>query len=368
MKKISTEQFLLDDSDLGKLGLPTGSKATRCQMAHSTPEKRAQYAQGKNIPFDEFSELTTKFYQNGLPTYTEIIRGLPAETLESFKKGLESIVSDTKIDSIQIYNCSVLPNAPLNEPSYRKKHGIQTIKSPIYLAHSSIHNRGIDEFEYIIYSCKSFTIDELKEMFLYSWLVLTFYSLGILEYISKYYNKEKQLSYMKFFELFLDFCRKKNSAFSDVYLTVKKHIDDGYAGEGWNHYEPELGEIYYPIEEATWLKLTNDSNVLQQNIILFVKYLEEKLNFNSSLDKLYDLAKFQSFVLTTKNEKQRMKCEYFKWNWKNYFADHSSLKKFNHVYYYKNKVIQEDDIEWNKQVVWYGRRTKKHKADISDLQ
>ena len=41
--------------------------------------------------------------------------GLPGETLESWKNGLENIAM-TKIDTVFIYNCSVLPNAPMNVP------------------------------------------------------------------------------------------------------------------------------------------------------------------------------------------------------------------------------------------------------------
>lgn len=349
--------------------LQQGGLLTAVGLAVETLDERTlNIIKRRNMPFNKFSELTAKFYKNGLPTYTEIIRGLPAETLQSFKAGLESMVSDTSIDSIFIYNCSVLPNAPLNEPSYRKEHDIQITKSPIYLAHSSIHSRGIDEFEYIVTSCKSFTNDELKEMYLYSWLVLTFYSLGIFESISKYYNKEKELTYMKFFEIFLDFCKDVDTDFSVMYEIVKKYIDVGYDGKGWNYYEKELGDVYYPIEEATWLKLTLDGGRLEQNMILFLTYLEHKLDFDSDLDKLLDLAKFQSFLLTTRDDERRIKTEYFEWNWKNYFVGNGSLEKFNRKFYYTNKILESDDYEWNKNVIWYGRRSKKYKVDIDDLQ
>jgi radical SAM superfamily enzyme YgiQ (UPF0313 family) len=41
-----------------------------------------------NIKFDSFGELTTTFRENNIPTYTELIMGLPGETLETFKQGL----------------------------------------------------------------------------------------------------------------------------------------------------------------------------------------------------------------------------------------------------------------------------------------
>ena len=101
------------------------------------------------IKFDNFSELTETFRKKEIPTHTELIMGLPGETLESWKKGLEILASGSQIGSIYIYNCGVFVNAPMNEPTYMKFHDIKTIRSPIFLAHTSIHDRGIPEFEYI---------------------------------------------------------------------------------------------------------------------------------------------------------------------------------------------------------------------------
>ena len=127
------------------------------------------------MKFDVFSELTAEFRRNGIPTYTEIIMGLPGETLKTFKHGLENI-AHTKIDTVFIYHCSVLPNAPMNVPEYRKKYGIKTVKSPIMLVHSSVHNRGIQEFEDLATENDTCSLDELKEKILESFNVIRVYT------------------------------------------------------------------------------------------------------------------------------------------------------------------------------------------------
>ena len=50
-----------------------------------------------------------------------MIVGLPGETVESFKKGLETI-AQTRIGTFVWFLCSVLPNAPMNIPEYREKY------------------------------------------------------------------------------------------------------------------------------------------------------------------------------------------------------------------------------------------------------
>ena len=319
-----------------------------------------------NIKFDNFSELTETFRKNKIPTYTELIMGLPGETLESWKKGLEILASGSQVGSIYIYNCGVFVNAPMNEPTYMKFHNIKTIRSPIFLAHSSIHDRGIPEFEYITISSKSFSTDDLKEIYLFSWLFQTFHSLGIFEYITKYYHDEKKLLYVKFYEIFLDYCKKENSIFSDEYNKVIDYIDNGYSGKGWNHYDPNLGDIFWPIEEATWLRLVL-SKKLMEHTKSFLKFLEETLNFDTPDEILNDLIKFQTFLITTRQDSE-IKSARFHFNWKNYFINGSKLKQIENDYNYKNLVIEHDQILWGYKTIWYGRQSKSYKLHPEALE
>ena len=233
-----------------------------------------------NIKFDKYSDLTTSFKLAGIPTYTELIMGLPGETLETFKNGLENIAK-TKIGNVFIYNCSVLPNAPMNVPEYRQKYKIETVHSPIMLAHSSIHNRGIQEYEEIVVSSFSCSLEDLKEMFLYSWAFLNLQSLGILKHIADYYNQKYDLPFMKFYQTMLEFSRVEESIFSEEVSKIIEYIDNGYAGKGWDHHDPNLGDINWQIEEASWLRLTYDKNHLQSSIGTLLSFIENKFNYSS---------------------------------------------------------------------------------------
>ena len=332
----------------------------------SLDEETLEIVKRANIKFDNFSELTETFRKNKIPTYTELIMWLPGETLESWKKGLEILASGSQVGSIYIYNCGVFVNAPMNEPTYMKFHNIKTIRSPIFLAHSSIHDRGIPEFEYITISSKSFSTDDLKEIYLFSWLFQTFHSLGIFEYITKYYHDEKKLLYVKFYEIFLDYCKKENSIFSDEYNKVIDYIDNGYSGKGWNHYDPNLGDIFWPIEEATWLRLVL-SKKLMEHTKSFLKFLEETLNFDTPDEILNDLIKFQTFLITTRQDSE-IKSARFHFNWKNYFINGSKLKQIENDYNYKNLVIEHDQILWGYKTIWYGRQSKSYKLHPEALE
>ena len=321
-----------------------------------------------NIKFDAFSELTETFRNNKIPTYTELIMGLPGETLDTFKDGLENI-AQTKIDTVFIYNCTILPNAPMNVPEYREKYKIQSVLSPIMLVHSSIHNRGNhQEYEEIVTATNTCSLDELKETYLYSWCYLTLQSLGILEHVTNFYNKSFNLGYIKFFEIFLEFCRAKKSVFSEEFDRIIEFRNNGYAGKGWDEYDPKIGEIIWPIEEASWLRISFNEQKLLTSIGLLLEFLENKLNLRNSKKLLDDLAKFQVFMLTTRDNKNKIKTQNFDFDWKNYFMNNCKLTEKNVVYSYDNLVIESNPTKWSYKTIWYGRRSKDYKCGMSILQ
>ena len=320
-----------------------------------------------NIKFDSFGELTRTFRENDIPTYTELIMGLPGETLETFKQGLENI-AHTKIDAVFIYHCSVLPNAPMNVPEYRKKYGIKVVRSPIMLVHSSIHNRGIQEFEYLATENNMCSLDELKEIYLYSWSFLTLQSLGILEYITIYFNKAHNLQFVKFYEKFLEYARSNDSILKDELDKVIKFRDDGYSGKGWDHHDPELGDIIWPIEEASWLRLTRDEKLLENTIFNLLIYINNECKLNESDIILRDLAKFQVFILTTRDYKDEIKSSKFEYDWKEFFIENNSvLSEKGCTYSYRNPINESDFMKWGYKTIWYGRRSRDHKYHPENL-
>lgn len=328
----------------------------------SLDEDVLQIIKRANIKFDEFSDLTASFRDHNIPTYSEIIRGMPGETVESFKKGLE-ILSSTKIGTVNIYHCMVLPNAPMNVPAYREKFKIKTIRSPVMLQHSSIHKRGIQEYEDIVISTSSFTLDDLKEMYNYSWAFLTLHKFGILEHIFTFDKRTYGLPFMKIYEIFFEYCNSEpESIFSREFQRVRRYRDDGYTGKGWDHYDQKLGEIVWPIVEASWLRLTYHKDRLISDTKKFLSYLDKKMGYNTSTKILNDLLKFQVFMQNTRDDTVEIKSEQFEYDWKNFFSKNEALKECKKNYYYKNPVIENDPIKWSYKVAWYGRRSEKYKC------
>ena len=321
----------------------------------------------RNIKFDKFGELVQKFRNEKIENYTELIMGMPGETLSSYKIGLEQLMELFPRPVVFIYNCGVFVNAPMNEPNYAKKYDIQTIKSPIYLWHSSVNNRGeIPEYEDTIVSTNTFDLDELKEMYVYGWFMQAFHSLGITEYLSKFYNQVYDLKYIDFYTSLKDYCENFDSMLKTEYDTLRDYIDIGYDGGGWNHYDESLAEILWPIEEATWLRCVKNSNTLQNELFKFIEFLEKQRGFETDINVISDLIKFQVYLLMTMDKSDEIKSLSSNYDWKDFLVNNktklSELSKIPTEYHYKNKVLETEKDKWCMTAIWIGRSQGNYKC------
>ena len=95
----------------------------------------------KNISNDVFQELQQRFNAEGIETFSDIILGLPNETYQSFTKGAASLIKGGQKNRIQFINLSILPNAEMANPEYRKNYGFKTVWSKATNNHGTINFR-----------------------------------------------------------------------------------------------------------------------------------------------------------------------------------------------------------------------------------
>jgi len=255
----------------------------------------------------------------------------------------------------------------MNKPDYIAAHGIKTIKSPIYLWHSSIYNRGeIPEYDNITTSANSFTEEDLKKMYLYGWATQAFHSLGTLEYVAKFYNQVYKLKFIPFYEIFIEYCKGSSRLFNKEYRILIDYMETGYSGKGWDHYDPDLAPIFWPIEEATWLRCVGDSKLLESEILEFLKFLENQLGVQTDLEVIEDLVRFQVFLLSTMDRKEPVKVHASQYAWKEFLVNGETsiggLIRVNKEYSWENKVTLGDKAEWCYRAIWVGRNQGNYKC------
>lgn len=255
--KNSSEKVIEIAKELKEGGLLTAVGLAVQSLDHDT----LSIIKRKNLPFDRLSDLSQKFADAGLPTYTEVIRGLPGETLATFKRGLAQLAMDSHIGTFAIYHCGILPNAPLADPEYRKAHKIEGVRSPIYLAHSAATGgEDIQEYEELVIATATMPREDVLKSFLFSWAVLIGETFCLLNCVRKAFG-DVGIGCESFYDLFLRVLASETGAFGREYQVVKDYAATGYAGLGWDHVDPTWGDIKWPIEEASWLRLVNTSTL-----------------------------------------------------------------------------------------------------------
>ena len=204
-------------------------------------------------------------------------------------------------------------------------------------------------------------------MYILSWVVQTFHSFGIIEYIERYYENMNGLPIMKFYDSFLEYCRTQESIFSREYQKLIKHVDNGYGGKGWSHYDPQLGDIIWPFDEASFLRLVLDRTKLIYEIENFINYFDHLHGFHTDHDILKDLVRFQVFLLTTRSDLEKIKSHDFNFNWKDFFVNNVELRSQPKTYFYKNLVTEQDPIQWCWLTAFIGRHEKYYKFHPDEL-
>lgn len=85
----------------------------------------------KNMSINKISEQIQKSKEYGVKTYTELILGLPEETLDTWKDGFSKILECGQHESIDVWFCQMFGDTELNSSTSREVYGIKQSRQKI---------------------------------------------------------------------------------------------------------------------------------------------------------------------------------------------------------------------------------------------
>ncbi|HEY9844557.1 MAG TPA: radical SAM protein [Candidatus Obscuribacterales bacterium] len=100
-----------------------------------------------NISLKAYHELLARFVGAGIPTYTDILIGLPGESFDSFIDCIDAVISQGQHEDVRFWNSYLLPNAEMSDPDYRRKFAIESVEVPSVSAYVAVREpvEGIQE-------------------------------------------------------------------------------------------------------------------------------------------------------------------------------------------------------------------------------
>lgn len=157
-----------------------------------------------NISLESFHDLQRRHHENGLPTNTEIIIGLPGETYDSFTNGLAEVIRRGQHSYVNIYECQVLPNAEMGSPEYQRRYGMQLVSVPIIDGDLDPPPGYITEYIDTVVATASMPPASWVRARAFSWAIQFFHFDRLLQLPFLFLASEYRISFRTLIETFLD--------------------------------------------------------------------------------------------------------------------------------------------------------------------
>lgn len=160
--------------------------------------------QRQNISLDTYRELQLRFRADGVDTYSDILMGLPGETLESFIAGLDQVIEEGQHHLVRFHNVYLLPNAEMAQPEYRRQHGIETVWNLYAEPFAPVEN-GIVEMQEMIKATASLPVAEWRKVRQVAWWAeLLYFNHKLAQLPLVLIRRLTGLSYAQLFRWFLE--------------------------------------------------------------------------------------------------------------------------------------------------------------------
>jgi len=147
-------------------------------------------------------DLAKKYNVN---LYTDLILGMPEETVDSWKDGIDLLMENGQHFSVDSWFCQVFENAELGSEFSRKTYGIKTVKAEDYISFCNDEFDDTKEYIELIRATDTMTEDEFFDAHMFSWIAIKFHYVGYTQILSKYCRHVLGMSYRKFYELLYNY-------------------------------------------------------------------------------------------------------------------------------------------------------------------
>lgn len=230
----------------------------------------------QNIKMETYKYLQTKFNEANVPVYSELIVGMPGETLESWKSGIETLLQSGLQNQLFVYMCQILPNTTMADPEYQKRFGMVTKRIELNEIHGAVRDsKDTKEYEDIIVSTDSMPLSMWREMVLFSWVTMVLHSLKVGFFVLLYLARRHSLPFTDFIGYATDY--KKSALWGRELTEFNSQIDRLVSGLGRGRVMPGYSPIYWDEEEASFMRISESLDAFYSEFHDMVKdYLSSR--------------------------------------------------------------------------------------------
>lgn len=213
-----------------------------------------------NISLEIYESLQQQFEAEGIPVFSELIIALPGETYESFAQGISVLLEKSVMTQLIIVLCELYPNTEMAEPEYMRRYGIDGRRNVNYGVHSRAHDSGLVP-EYIDYVVATDTmpVADWRRTGILSWTTMTMIGLRVAADLFVYLRRELGVPMIDLLRFMAEgqFPAERFPLWRRELAAYQAFMDQILAGQGRGVIEPDFGDIYWAVEEASFLRLAD---------------------------------------------------------------------------------------------------------------
>jgi len=310
-----------------------------------------------NLGYGRLHELISLNNKAGIPVYTELIMALPGETLDSFARGIGTLLAAGMHGVIEVYPCELLPNAEMSTPAYIEKHGIEGIRVRQTQRHGSPKNN--DEIpEYSNFVCKTNTmpVKDWITAYLFTTVVQGCHAFGLLSCFAVYLYFDRQVPYERFYFDLIEIAKAKpTSLVGELLSFIEKQYEALAQGNGecLVCYDPRFGELTWPLGAILFLRAAFESERFFQELPSFL------LRYGIEEELLAQLIRYQRTTLLLPEAPPARAV--FEYDFPKFFAAAFAgqplpLEKKRASLLFPEQTKVMGWVEYARDYVWYGRR------------
>ena len=228
----------------------------------------------KNIKFDHFGDLVKKYTDAGISTYTELIIGLPQESLETFIDGVQRNLESGQHSGLFCYVNISLPNTEQSKPEYVAKYGLRTVPMKAMLTHGTPQNDIPIEMQDTIVETAAMPHEDWKRAWLFAKAIEVFHAQGLLQLTARW-CREQSVPYATFYKTLIRWLEANpHTVASREFAALRKLLEGAVAGGSWDCVDERLGEISWPPEEFAFARICLELSTFYAEIGDFLDMLD----------------------------------------------------------------------------------------------
>jgi tRNA A37 methylthiotransferase MiaB len=312
-----------------------------------------------NLEINKVKEVFALCDKRNIPCYTELILGLPGETLDTWTDNFYDLYEAGNHTGINVYQCQLIENAEMNIIQ-RKEYDMQSMQVKDYFeGGSNDYFDEIQEDNAIVVSTRDLPPEDMIKAYMVAWFHKTFHIGGFTNYIARFMHKFADENYKSFYSKFQTYIMQ-DQYMIDEYKRVAKSVRQWYTTGDID--EQLVGGI--PVMGENMVI----STIWKLHIDNKIDYIYEKIAdfMNQEYDLLFSdqLVDFQKNCVLVHEKLEQYPIQYqHDYNFYGYIVNNDPLDQSNiTIYENRDENIVTKDIFV--QQIYYQRRSDYGKAKV----